>query len=246
MDKKLIFSGGEPDITIRNTQYNSIADRAALFGVVKGLAGANNVIVSGAVVTLDPLVDASVTAGYVWLDGEILQVDAATVSETEGSDLWEFQKVVTYDAAGDKTFNDAIPRQTYQKNRAVLVNVSSVTGMDAVEVEKIGSGVWEPLVSEDTSGLSVDTSKAYIGLGAKGQVVFKGEIVVTGTPGSGPLSLFTVPSKYRASRDIGMSFERDPGGTFEYFSAYVPKLTGKLVSPEAIGTFYIDGATFSK
>ena len=137
MNEKLIFQGGEPDITIRNTQYNPIADRAALFGVVKGLAGVNDVIVSGAAVTVNALVDASVTAGYIWLNGEILQVDAATVLETQGTDLWEFQKAITYDAAWDKVFNDLIPRQTYQQNRAILVNVAAIVGMDAVNALSI-------------------------------------------------------------------------------------------------------------
>lgn len=132
MNKKLTFTGGEPDITIDNLLYDPEANRAALFGVLLGLSGAVDSVISGAAVTLNPGVDASVTAGYVWLGGEILQVDAATVAETEGTDLWEFQKQVTFDSAGDKTFNDATPRQTYQKNRAVLVNVTSVTGMDAV------------------------------------------------------------------------------------------------------------------
>jgi len=137
MDKKLTYSGGEPNITIDNIMRDPIANRAALFGLLLGLGSTTDLAISGAVVALDPLVDADVTAGYVWLNGEVLQVDAAMVSETEGTDLWEFQKVVTFDALGDKTFNDAIPRQTYQKNRAVLVNVASITGFDAVNAPSL-------------------------------------------------------------------------------------------------------------
>jgi hypothetical protein len=137
MDKKITFLGGEPDINIDDLLRDPIANRAALFGVALGLGGTDNIILSGAEVTIDPGVDADVSAGYVWLGGEILQVDAATVLETQGSDLWEFQKVVTYDSAGDKTFNDATPRQTWQKNRAVLVNVATVTGMNALSAAKL-------------------------------------------------------------------------------------------------------------
>jgi hypothetical protein len=137
MDKKLTFLGGEPDINIDDLLRDPIANRAALFGLMLGLGVTTDCIVSGAAVTVDPLVDADVSAGYVWLDGEILQVDAATVSETQGTDLWEFQKVVAYDSAGDKTFNDGTPRQTWQQNRAVLVNVGSISGLDAVNAPSL-------------------------------------------------------------------------------------------------------------
>lgn len=132
MDKKITFTGGEPDWNVDDVLRNSTADREALFGIARGLLGTTNARLSKAFVTVNTLVDAEVTDGYVWLDLEVLQVDAATVPETLGTGLWEFQKVVTYDSAGDKTFNDAIPRQTWQKNRAVLVNVATITGMDAV------------------------------------------------------------------------------------------------------------------
>ena len=163
MDKKLTFTGGEPDINIDDLLRDPIANRAALFGLLVGMGGAENLKISGSAVTIDPLVDAIVTAGYVWLNGEILQVDAATVSETQGTDLWEFQKAVTYDAAGDKTFNDAIPRQTWQKNRAILVNVAAIAGMDAVNALSILTTVNIPIGDWDMSTLASVTIPHAIG-----------------------------------------------------------------------------------
>lgn len=147
MNKKLTFSGGEPNITLDNLLRDPIANRAALFGLLLGLGGPTDLVISGAAVTIDPGVDADVTAGYVWLSGEILQVDAATVLETLATDLWEFQKVITFDSAGDKTFNDLTPRETYQKNRAVLVNVATITGMDAIDAPLLNTVI----VSEVTA-----------------------------------------------------------------------------------------------
>ncbi|MDH4127161.1 MAG: hypothetical protein OEV44_00295 [Spirochaetota bacterium] len=48
------------------------------------------------------------------LDGEILKVDAHTQTNTH------FVKVTTYEAGGNKTFNDSVARQTWQKNRATI------------------------------------------------------------------------------------------------------------------------------
>lgn len=137
MDKKLTFTGGEPDLNIDDILRDPIANRAALFGLMLGLGVTTDCLISGAAVTVNAGVNAQVTAGYVWLNGEILQVDAATVSETLGSDLWEFQKQTTYDSNGDKTFNDGTPRQTWEKNRAILVNVAAITGFDAANAPSL-------------------------------------------------------------------------------------------------------------
>lgn len=130
MDKKLTFLGGEPNLNIDDILRDPVANRAALFGLLTGIAGATDAKIS-VTTGITPGVEASTTAGYVWLNGEILQVEAATVPASLGN-LFEFQKVVTYDPNGDKVFNDAVPRQTWQKNRAELVNVAAITGMNAL------------------------------------------------------------------------------------------------------------------
>lgn len=158
MNKKLTFSGGEPDLNFDDILRDPVANRAALFAIIKGLSGDNNVLISGADVTVTAGVNAVITSGYVYLDGEILQVDFQIVTETQGTDLWELQKQVTYDSGGDKTFNDATPRQTWQKNRAVLVNVSSITGQDATALKPIyydsGELAFTNLDSNITAGLN--------------------------------------------------------------------------------------------
>jgi hypothetical protein len=106
MDKKLTFTGGEPLINFDDILRTPNATRDAFIEVFRAFG--DNYIIQG--ITGDP----SITAGYVMLDGEILKVDAHTKTGTH------FAKVTTYEAGGDKIFNDSIPRQTWQKNRATI------------------------------------------------------------------------------------------------------------------------------
>jgi len=106
MDKKLTFTGGEPLINFDDILRTPNATRDAFIEVFRAFG--DNYIIQG--ITGDP----SITAGYVMLDGEILKVDAHTKTGTH------FVKVTTYEAGGDKTFNDSTPRQTWQKNRATI------------------------------------------------------------------------------------------------------------------------------
>lgn len=67
--------------------------------------------------------------GYVWLDGEMLKVDAGThiAGDPTWTD-WHYVKATTYESGGNKTYVDGTPRQTWQKNRAKPVSVVSIPG----------------------------------------------------------------------------------------------------------------------
>lgn len=106
MDKKLKFTGGEPNINFDDILRTPNATRDALIDIFRAFG--DNYIIQGVTGTT------SITAGYVMLDGEILKVDAHTQTNTH------FVKVTTYEAGGDKTFNDSVARQTWQKNRATI------------------------------------------------------------------------------------------------------------------------------
>lgn len=123
MDKKINFTGGEPDINFDDIKRNNEANRDALFAIMKAFnVGANeNFIISGADVTIDPGVDASVTAGFIFLNGEIVKVDAQNnVADGGTVDLYKYVKSTTFDPNGDKTFNDSVPRQTWEVNRGTV------------------------------------------------------------------------------------------------------------------------------
>lgn len=106
MNEKLTFPGGEPNINFDDLNRNNKANKNALISALR--AYGDNYIIQGVTGTT------SITAGYVMLDGEILQVDAHTKTGTH------FVKVTTYDSAGDKIFNDLTPRQTWAKHRATI------------------------------------------------------------------------------------------------------------------------------
>lgn len=61
----------------------------------------------------------NIAEGWVILDGELFKVDA----HNRGSNT-HYSKVITFDDAGDKIFQNGTSAQTYQLNRAV-VNVTS-------------------------------------------------------------------------------------------------------------------------
>jgi hypothetical protein len=111
MNKFISSDLGGLDYKLNDIRWDNDAFREALVNVL--LAFGNNFILTGCVVTGN-----NVSAGYVLLDGELLKVDA----HTKLGDY--FQKSITYDPAGLKTFNDKTSHNTYQKNRAILITNS--------------------------------------------------------------------------------------------------------------------------
>ena len=126
MDKKLWLTGGEPNITADDVNRNSDANNRAFQEVLKAwLTGFNeNFIISGCEITITPGVEASVTEGYIFLNGEILQVDAQTTAYGT-LDKYSYIKEVTYDPAGQKVFIDGLTKDTWQKNRGKLIAAPS-------------------------------------------------------------------------------------------------------------------------
>lgn len=126
MNKKLWFTGGEPDINADDLMRNSQANNRAFQNILKAwLIGYNeNFIISGCVPTITAGVNISVTEGYIFLNGEIMRVDAQTVAAGL-TDFYYYEKAVTYDSNGTKVFNDAVTHETWQKNRGVLINTAT-------------------------------------------------------------------------------------------------------------------------
>lgn len=133
MNKKLRFSGGEPNINIDDVLRDSDALRDFLNDWLNEIcenptADTYTYILSGCTLTTPAGSAWSTTSGYVVIDGEILKVDAHTGTRSQGTDFWVWEKETTYDSNGTKTFNDTVSRDTWQKNRAVLTNKASALG----------------------------------------------------------------------------------------------------------------------
>lgn len=144
MDKKINFSGGDPDLREDHIDITQGANREAIHAAFAHLAvGSNpNFIITGCVVTVGgvtPNNTWSLAAGYIYLNGEMVQVDAQSGSFDSGTQFLAFSKSTTYNINGDKTYNDGTPRQTWQVNRGVITVKSGVlsTELDAINGDNI-------------------------------------------------------------------------------------------------------------
>lgn len=167
MNDRLFFTGGEPDVRLDQILFGSESDnRAAIFASLASYAvGTNpNFIIDGCVVTVGgsaPSNTWDLAAGYIWLNDEILQVEAQSGVFDSGTQFLAFSKNTTYRADGDKTFLDATPRQTLQQNRGVITvqGSVSVTELDAIN----GDGIAEKLrlyIGEATTAIKGVVEKA--------------------------------------------------------------------------------------
>lgn len=68
----------------------------------------------------------TVSAGYIWLYGEICRVESHTIPSGVGQVYWDF--VVTYDATGNKTFADSSTHDTYEIRKAKVYRGSVSPG----------------------------------------------------------------------------------------------------------------------
>jgi len=143
MDKKLTFAGGEPNINFDDILRTPNANRDALIDVFRAFG--DNYIIYGVEGTT------SITAGYIMLDGEIVEVDAHTKTDDY------FVKVTTYESGGDKTFNDAVPRQTWQKNRATIS--ASSGSLEYATAERLNERIvtLNKASSAEAAALTIDT-----------------------------------------------------------------------------------------
>ncbi|MCK5641780.1 MAG: hypothetical protein KAJ19_13340 [Gammaproteobacteria bacterium] len=213
-NKKIWFTGGEPDVNIDDLQRNVDAvfrSYDAMFGAFN--IGTNlNYRVVGCEVTIIPGVSCTVTEGYIWLNDEIVRVDAQ-VAPYVSSDQYYFEKLVTYDPDGDKVYNDLVARETWQINRGNVVN---------------GTGAPLPANVLDVNGFTMpDKIKQII----EGNLVEKAaesfsilntdELVRAGISGAGNTWIMTVPdTNIIASTEVFFLhfYDHAPGtgyGTYE-------------------------------
>jgi len=187
MNKKLRFTGGEPDITEDNLLRDSDALYEWAHELGNSLSGGRDMILQGCVFTKNAGVDASVTAGYVYdaTTATVVKVDAQTVPETIGT-TWELVYTTTYDSTGDKTYVDGTPRQTYQVNRMVLTNVASVSNFDVENADSLYG--WRTIPDSDilpvTANVSVNGSFTLLKYNRSGNKVSINGMLLLETDGS--------------------------------------------------------------
>lgn len=166
------WSGIQRDVTWSDINYTPFANRAAIHAMGKAISGNRDYILQGVTFSKTAGVDASVTAGYVYdeTSGEVVQVEAQTVAETLGTNLWTLVKTTTYDAAGLNNYRTGGPNNNYQQERMVLTNVASIgSGFDIENTPALDAFFAIPDSDIDTS---ITTGVTVSGTGTATKVEF--------------------------------------------------------------------------
>jgi hypothetical protein len=144
MDKLINFPGINPDVRMDQLSIDGDTTRPAMFGLLQYLAvGTNkNFIISGCqVVTggVSPNNSWALSAGYIYLNDEIVQVNSNSGTFDALTQVLAFSKTTTYNPKGDITYQDGTPRQIWQENRGVItVKASAATSeLDAINGDNI-------------------------------------------------------------------------------------------------------------
>lgn len=131
MNNRKLFPGGEIEISSDELNLMPDANREGMDGISDGLGESVDYIMSGVGAIINAGVDVSVSDGFVFLDGELIKVDAQVVPRTVGTDLYEFQKVSTFpDVNGLRNFRDGSTNNVYEHIRAIPVNVAAIVSLD--------------------------------------------------------------------------------------------------------------------
>lgn len=126
MDIRKEFLGGEIGVT--NTELNLMpnANRGGIHTLGLAMTNGQNAILQGvnAVIGADSV---TFDDGFVFLDGEVLKVDGATVNDTIGNDLYIFQKAVNNaDPAFQRLYRDGSVNNVADIIRAEVVPVGNI------------------------------------------------------------------------------------------------------------------------
>jgi hypothetical protein len=199
MNDKITFPGGEPNMKENDFLIKQQANRDFINAFLGDMDG-DPAIITG--IVADPWTPGNpliiTQGGYIFLNDEVIQVDAGTYSNVRSNAFWIFVKITTYDPFGDKTFQNGIPRQTRPIYRAEPINVASVGSGDLDVLNGFRwnqIGPWENVninvgIFEDYP-LSTMKIRHY-----KGYIELFGYIDGRGSPGSGSW-IFEIPVGYR-------------------------------------------------
>lgn len=163
---KTIFSAAvAPDWDDFGWMQDGIKD--AFTGILStyGIDTGVPIILSGCEVTLNvPSLEISSTAGYISLDGEVLKVDAHTLSYTEEGGMISWRVVETDDPSGAEQDSNGNTVQCYQKRRAQLVQPGSAPEVPYYEVKTLVEVMRESMKVDDLSlsAWHLQESRSYI------------------------------------------------------------------------------------
>lgn len=124
MNKLLTNINGGFPFVLDDIRFNDVAYRDAFKGILEAFNIPSNgrYIISGCEITQTgtPVpTHWQISAGYIFYDGEIYPVDAHSIQIQLGQGMdYYWQPVISYDAAGLKTFEDGLQHDTYEVRKA--------------------------------------------------------------------------------------------------------------------------------
>jgi hypothetical protein len=206
MDKLQTNYNGRMPFDLDDIRWEQDAVRDAFYGFISafGIDPTESFKLSGCVVGVVGTTYTT-TAGYICLNGEILKVEAHSVTVAPlKTAKWSLS--VSYDSAGTEVFEDSTTHDTYEKRRGVLIETESEIPPTYMEYDapylidvihayedwhEVGES-GEPTMETDWSNKSGEDTAAFR-LDNNGVVHIKG--TVTGTNAEG--NIFTLPVGYR-------------------------------------------------
>jgi len=120
MNKLLTNINGGFPFVLDDIRFNDAAYRDAFKAVMKAfdINGTDRFIITGCEVA-STLTTHNIAPGWIYYDGEIYAVDAQSITIQVGPGSgYYFAPIVTYDPAGNKTFEDGTQHDTYEVRKA--------------------------------------------------------------------------------------------------------------------------------
>ncbi len=120
MNKLLTNINGGFPFVLDDLRFNDAAYRDAFKAVMKAfdINGTDRFIIAGCEVTSN-LTTHNIAPGWIYYDGEIYAVDAQSIQIQVGPGAgYYFEPIITYDPAGNKTFEDGTQHDTYEVRKA--------------------------------------------------------------------------------------------------------------------------------
>lgn len=164
--------------------------REAFIAFLEGFLG-DFVIISGVEFTVGANIDW--TAGWIYMDGEILQVDAGSAAYVTNN---SFEIVETADPSGNIQYEDGNTEDPYTVRKASLTTVGGAyLWTSAKRLKKFRSGVSPTLLGAWSS----PGNAANYGFNLIGEIVFKNNVAVASYNAGTDSVLFNLQAAYRPS-----------------------------------------------
>lgn len=152
--KKVVvtLTGGRPmnldDVTLMQDSYFGAIQSTELKDIFDT---SGNYIISGCTFTINAGVNAVIAAGYVYIQGEVLRFDGATVADSGTTDKYHFKRDTA--TTTNKTYQDGVSKLATEDRKVLAFATSGALGVDEVDIE---ADRWNNLVATRDKDFTTD------------------------------------------------------------------------------------------